>query len=103
MLSRNGIVLNYAFAGKGFHTIGTLKTNRILYPFGIKKNFNEFVALLSVTHSDFHLATPKNQKYYVYRYEGKFNGIKNKVVEISGKKHSKILKLCVLSLARLSH
>ncbi len=68
------------FAGKGYHTIGALKTNRMLYPFGIKKKLNEFAALLSVTHSDFHLVTVKNQKYYVYRYEGKLNGIENAVV-----------------------
>ena len=49
------------FAERGFHTIGTLKTNRILYPFGIKKKLNEFAVLLSVTHSDFHLVTVKNQ------------------------------------------
>ena len=71
------------FAGKGFHTIGALKTNRMLYPFGIKKKLNEFAALLSAVRSDFHLVTVKNQKYYVYRYEGKLNGIENAVVLLS--------------------
>ena len=71
------------FAGRGFHTIGALKTNRMLYPFGIKKKLHKFAALLSVTHSDFHLVTVKNQKYYVYRYEGKLNGIENAVVLLS--------------------
>lgn len=71
------------FAAKGFHTIGALKTNRMLYPFGIKKKLREFAALLSVTHSDFNLVTVKNQKYYVYRYEGKLNGIENAVVLLS--------------------
>lgn len=71
------------FAAKGFHTIGALKTNRMLYPFGIKKKLSEFAALLSATHSDFHLVTVKNQKYYVYRYEGKLNGIENAVVLLS--------------------
>lgn len=72
-----------AFAAKGFHTIGALKTNRMLYPFGIKKKLSEFAALLSVTRSDFNLVTVKNQKYYVYRYEGKLNGIENAVVLLS--------------------
>ncbi len=54
----------------------------MLYPFGIKKKLNEF-ALLSVTHSDFHLVTAKNQTYYVYRYEGKLNGVENAVVLLS--------------------
>ena len=71
------------FAERGFHTIGALKTNRILYPFGIKKKLNEFAALLSVTHSDFHLVTVKNQTYYVYRYEGKLNCVENAVVLLS--------------------
>ena len=71
------------FAAKGFHTIGALKTNRMLYPFGIKKKLSEFAALLSVTYSDFNLVTVKNQKYYVYRYEGKLNGIENAAVLLS--------------------
>ena len=72
-----------AFAEKGFHTIGALKTNRMLYPFGIKKKLSEFAAVLSVSRSDFHLVTVKNQKYYVYRYEGKLNGVENAVVLLS--------------------
>ena len=54
------------FAAKGFHTIGALKTNRMLYPFGFKKKLNELAALLSTTRSNFHLVTVKKQKYYVY-------------------------------------
>lgn len=69
-----------AFAAKGFHTIGALKTNRMLYPFGLKKKLSEFAAFLSVSRSDFNLVTVKKQKYYVYRYEGKLNGIENAVV-----------------------
>ncbi len=72
-----------AFAEKGFHTIGALKTNRMLYPFGIKKKLSEFAALLSVTHLDFNFVTVKVQNYYVYRYEGKLNGIENAVVLLS--------------------
>ena len=58
------------FAKKRFHTIGALKTNRMLYPFGMKKKLCELAAFLSVTHSDFHLVVVRNQTYYVYRYEG---------------------------------
>ena len=71
------------FAIKGFHTISALKTNRMLYPFGMKKKLSEFAALLSVSHSDFNLVTVRNQTYYVYRYEGKLNGIENAVVLLS--------------------
>ena len=71
------------FAAKGFHTIGALKTNRMLHPFGLKKKLSEFAAFLSVSRSDFNLVTVKNQRYYVYRYEGKLNGIENAVVLLS--------------------
>ena len=71
------------FAEKGFHTISALKTNRMLYPFGIRKKLSKFAALLSVTHSDFNLVTVKSKNYYVYRYEGKLNGIENAVVLLS--------------------
>ena len=40
------------FAQKGFHTIGALKTNRLLYPSGMKKKFSELAAELSVTHKE---------------------------------------------------
>ena len=83
MLSCNGIVLNYAFVQKGFHTIGALKTNCLLYPSGMKKKLSELAAELSVTHNGFDLATVKKRKYYVYRYEGNLNGIENAVVLLS--------------------
>ena len=73
----------HTFVSKGFHTIGALKTNRMLYPFGMKKKLSEFAVLVSVSRSDFNLVTVKNQKYYVYRYEGKLNGIENAVVLLS--------------------
>ena len=56
------------FAQKGFHTIGALKTNRLLYPSGMKKKLSELAAELSVTHNGFDLATVKKRKYYVYRW-----------------------------------
>lgn len=71
------------FAERGFHTIGALKTNRVLYPFGIKKKLSEFAVLLSVTHSTFSLVTVESKNYYVYRYEGKLNGVENAVVFLS--------------------
>ena len=55
----------------------------MLYPFGIRKKLSKFAALLSVTHSDFNLVTVKSKNYYVYRYEGKLNGIENAVVLLS--------------------
>jgi len=55
----------------------------MLYPFGIKTKLSEFAVLLSAARSDFHLVKLKNQTYYVYRYEGKLNGIENAVVLFS--------------------
>ena len=63
------------FVQKGFHTIGALKTNRLLYPSGMKKKLSELAAGLSVTEKVFDLVTVKKRKYYVYRYEGNLNGI----------------------------
>lgn len=49
------------FAQRGFHTIGALKTNRLLYPSGMKKKLRELAAELSVTHREFDLVTVKNE------------------------------------------
>ena len=53
------------FAQRGFHTIGALKTNRLLYPSGMKKKLRELAAELSVTHREFDLVTVKKRNYYV--------------------------------------
>ena len=71
------------FAQRGFHTIGALKTNRLLYPSGMKKKLRELAAELSVTPREFDLVTVKKRNYYVYRYEGNLNGIENAVVLLS--------------------
>ena len=71
------------FAQKGFHTIGALKTNRLLYPSEMKKKLSELAAELSATHNGFDLATVNKRKYYVYRYKGNLNGIENAVVLLS--------------------
>ena len=70
-----------AFATKGFYTVGALKSNRILYPCGVKMNVCEFARTLSHI-ALFHIVTVKGRKYYVYRYEGRLNNIENAVVLI---------------------
>lgn len=72
-----------AFIKKGFYTIGALKTNRIVYPCGIKQKLSEFALHLRKTDSNVSLVTVGSRKYYVYRYEGSLNGIENAVVLIS--------------------
>ena len=71
------------FVQKGFHTIGALKTNRLLYPSGMKKKLSELAAERSTTHKGFDLVTVKKRNYYVYRYEGNLSGIENAVVLLS--------------------
>ena len=58
-----------AFLCKGFHTVGALKTNRILHPYGVKMYVREFAEKLTEAQCKelFHLVTVKGRKYYVYR------------------------------------
>jgi hypothetical protein len=71
-----------AFSQRGYHTIGALKTNRIIYPGGIRISISEFASGF-IRKSDSSLVTVGKEKYWVYRYEGKLNGIDNSVVLIS--------------------
>lgn len=68
---------------KGFYTIGALKTNRILYPCGIRQKISGFALHLRKTDAAVSLVTVGSRSYYVYRYEGKMNGIENAVVLIT--------------------
>lgn len=71
--------------------------NRILYPFRTKKEPSVFTAFLLATHSNFNLMTAKNQKHYVFRHEGRLNGIENDVVLLRyPKKHLENQKRCRL-------
>lgn len=72
-----------AFIKKGFYTIGALKTNRILYPYGIKQKNSGFALHLRKSDADVSLVIVGSRSYYVYRYEGSLNGIDNTIVLIS--------------------
>ena len=72
-----------AFLQKGFYTVGALKTNRVIYPCGIKQKIREFALYLRKTDTDVSLVTVGSRQYYVYRYEGSLNGVENAVVLIS--------------------
>ena len=63
-----------AFVRKGFYTISGLKTNRILYPCGIRTPLSEFALKLRKTDSGVRLISVGNRKYWVYRYDGQING-----------------------------
>ena len=62
---------------KGYHLIGGLKTNRIIYPQGIKTSIKDFA--VHIASNDVHLVTVNRQSYWVYRYEGALNNIDNAV------------------------
>ena len=63
-----------AFIRKGFYTIAGLKTNRILYPCGIRMPLSEFASKLRKTDSGIRLVSVGKRKYWVYRYDGQING-----------------------------
>lgn len=66
-------------AEKKCHLIGAMKTNRILYPNGIRTSASDYAAVL--TKDQYHLVTMNGQQYYyVHRYQGRLNKIKEAVV-----------------------
>jgi hypothetical protein len=67
-----------AYAAAGYHFIGGLKTNRIIYPQGIRTSIQDFAK--HIRKSDVHLVTVNGSSYWMYRYEGALNGIENAVV-----------------------
>ena len=71
-----------SFLIKGFYTVAAVKTNRIIYPRGIRQKTNEFALLMEAGDKDVHIVTVGGRKYHVYRYEGPLNGIGDAVVLI---------------------
>jgi hypothetical protein len=67
-----------AYAEAGYHFIGALKTNRILYPGGIRTSVQNFAN--HIHKSDVRLVTVNGSSYWMYRYEGALNGIGNAIV-----------------------
>ncbi|GHU57008.1 hypothetical protein AGMMS49975_21570 [Clostridia bacterium] len=70
-----------AFEKQGYYCTGALKTNRIIYPKGVRISINEF-AEKYIEINDVSLVTVNSKSYYVYRYEGALNDIPNAVVLI---------------------
>ncbi len=67
-----------AALAKGIHVIGGLKTNRMIYPKGIKLQAKEFAQYIQENDTD--LVTVGTESYRVYRYEGALNDIEDAVV-----------------------
>ena len=58
--------LSDVFIKKGFYTVGALKTNRVIFPCGIKQGIREFA--LHIRKEDTSLVAVGNHKFYIYRY-----------------------------------
>lgn len=71
------------FIRKGFYTIGALKTNRVIYPCGIRQKVSAFALHLRKSDPDVSLVTVGGREFYVYRYEGELNNIPNAAVILS--------------------
>ncbi|MCX7921559.1 MAG: IS701 family transposase [Clostridia bacterium] len=65
---------------KGYHTVGRIKSNRVIYPGGIKTNVKEFAT--HIRKDETCPVTAGEDTYYVYRYEGKINDLENAVILI---------------------
>ncbi|MFZ5351136.1 MAG: IS701 family transposase [Bacillota bacterium] len=65
---------------KGYHTVGRIKSNRVIYPGGIKTNVKEFAT--HIRKNETCPVTAGDDTYYVYRYEGKINDLENAVILI---------------------
>ncbi len=77
-----------AFLAKGFYTIGALKTNRVIFPAGIKQQISQFAQFIRKMDSNVNLVTVGKRQYYVFRYEGKLNDLEDAVVLISFPKNA---------------
>ena len=72
-----------AFVSKGYHVIGALKSNRVIYPEKHEGSIQISQFAKTLSQSDFRLVTAKSGNYWLYRYVGKINGVENCVVLIT--------------------
>jgi len=75
----NGKIIK-ACAKRGYEFIGAMKINRIIYPQDVlHMSIAQFAATI-INKDNVDLVTVNGRNYYVYRYEGKLNGIRRAVV-----------------------
>ena len=72
-----------AFLIKGFYTIGALKTNRVVFPAGIRQQISQFATYIHKTDRNVSLVTVGERQYFVYRCEGNLTDLEDAVVLIS--------------------
>ncbi|MFB6367924.1 IS701 family transposase, partial [Paenibacillus elgii] len=70
-----------SYAAAGYYLIGGLKTNRIIYPQGIRISVQDFAR--HIRKEDVCLVTVNGTSYWTYRYEGALNELENAVVLLS--------------------
>lgn len=68
---------------KGFYTIAGLKTNRILYPSGIRAKLSVFASKLLKIGPSVRKISVCKKKYWIYRYDGQINGAEDVSVILS--------------------
>lgn len=94
-----------ASEAKGYHVIGAVRTNRIIFPKGIRIQIKAYAEYIQM--SDVSLVTVNKRKYHVYRYEGPIYGIENIVVLITWpqnafKLNAKVMKAFICTNVGLS-
>lgn len=72
-----------AFLLKGFYTVGALKTNRVIFPGGIRQQISQFSQFIRRSDANVDLVTVDKRQYLVYRYEGSLSDLEDAVVLIS--------------------
>lgn len=82
---------------KGYHVIGCVKSNKMIFPYGVKIKISEFIKWIEPSTLD--LVTVEGKEYRVYRYEGKVGTLDNATLLISYevKKDGYEAPVCVLS------
>lgn len=83
---------------KGYHVIGYVKSNRTIFPCGVKIKVSG--VMKSIEPSALDLVTVEGKEYRVYRYEGKVGTFDNAVLLISYevKKGGLEAPVCILSI-----
>ena len=72
-----------AFGEQGFHTISAIKTNRIIFPAGVRQQIAQFADYISQSEPIVSLVTVGNRQYFIHRYEGKLTDLNDVVILIS--------------------
>lgn len=72
-----------AFLLKGFYTVGALKTNRVIFPAGIRQQIAQFAQYIHESDANVNLVTVGKRQYHVFRYEGSLSDLEDVVVLMS--------------------